>query len=53
MQTNINKEDKNMVERWDWADMGYTDNAPMKRYSRKLRRRKIKAKFMKDIREYF
>jgi len=51
MQSNANKEEKNIVERWDWADQGFTDNYPMKRYCRKLRRRKQKAKFKKDIRE--
>ena len=51
MQTNANKEEKNIVECWDWADQGFTDNAELKRIYRRLRRRKIKAKFKKDIRE--
>ena len=40
MQTNPNKEEKNMVEVWDWADTGHTDNKFMKKYCRRLRRRK-------------
>ena len=41
MQTNINKEDKNIVDCWDWADQGFTDNAELKRIYRRIRRRKL------------
>ena len=53
MQTNQNIERKEIVEEYNWDDCGWVDNYPMKKYSRKLRRRRIKAKFKKDIGEYF
>ena len=40
MQTNANREEKNIVEVWDWADTGHTDNKFMKKYCRRLRRRR-------------
>ena len=41
MQTNPNIEEKNIIEVWDWADTGHTDNEFMKKYCRKLRRNNI------------
>lgn len=51
MQTNQNKEDKNIIERWDWHDFDGDYNPGSKKYYRKLRRRRLKQKFKKDIKE--
>ena len=42
MQTNPNKEDKNIVEKWDWKDTPWDYNPWGKKYNRKLRRRRQK-----------
>lgn len=51
MQTNPNKEEKNIVERWDWKDYIYDYNPWGKKHNRRLRRRRTKVKFKKDIKE--
>lgn len=52
MQSNANKEEKNIVEHWNWEDFRGDYNPGSKRYSRRLRRRRIKDKFKKEIKEY-
>ena len=42
MQTNPNKEEKNIAKIQDRDDFDWTDNYPMKKYSRRLRRKRQK-----------
>ena len=42
MQTNPNKEDKNIVEIWEWKDTPWQYSPGIKKYCRKLRRRRQK-----------
>ena len=41
MQTNINKEDKNIVEVWDWRDFRGDYSPGVKKFYRRLRRRRF------------
>ena len=50
MQTNPNKEDKRIVEIYDWKDYRYDYNPWGKKYNRRLRRKKQKRILDNDIR---
>lgn len=51
--TNENREEKNIVERWDWDDChGIVQvNSSTKRCYRRLRRKKLQRLLEKDIQE--
>ena len=48
MQTNQNREEKNIVERWDWHD-GFGKSPATKKVFRKLRRKRQKRLLEKAI----
>ena len=50
MQTNQNREEKNIVERWDWHD-GFGKSPATKKVFRKLRRKRQKRILDKAIEE--
>ena len=50
MQTNPNKEDKRIVEVWEWKD-GYSNSCATKKVFRKLRRKRQKRILDKAIEE--
>jgi len=52
-QTNPNREEKNIVERWDWDDChGIVQvNSKTKRCYRRLRRKKLQRLLDKEIQE--
>ena len=50
MQTNPNKEDKRIVDVWEWHD-GYGKSPATKKVFRKLRRKRQKRILEKDIEE--
>jgi len=49
IQTNANRENKNIAKLQDRDDFDWTDNYPMKKYSRKLRRKRQKRLLDKAI----
>ena len=49
MQTNPNIEDKRIVEIWDWKDTPWDYQPWLKKYYRKLRRKKQKALLKTDF----
>ena len=49
IQTNANCENKNIAKLQDRDDFDWTDNYPMKKYSRKLRRKRQKRLLDKAI----
>jgi hypothetical protein len=51
MQSNPNIDDKRTIEVWDWADTGHTDNAWLKKYNRRLRRKKLKRRIEKELKK--
>ena len=51
MQTNINREDKNIIERWEWFD-GWGKSNSTKRLFRRLRRRRQNRLADKIIKEF-
>jgi hypothetical protein len=51
MQTNPNIDPKILVEVWDWADTGHTDNQWLKKYYRKLRRRKLERELRRQAKD--
>jgi hypothetical protein len=47
-QSNPNIDDKRLIEVYDWADSGHTDNVWLKKYNRRLRRKKLDRKIKRE-----
>jgi len=50
-QTNPNREEKNIVDVWEWKDTPWEYSPGMKRLYRRLRRKKLKRELDKDIQD--
>ncbi len=50
-QTNPNREEKNIVEVWEWKDTPWQYSPGIKRCYRRLRRKRLKRILEKDIEE--